>query len=86
MTTAKNIRTRNKKEIAEEAMRRGGVCACGCGMPLENQYHWHHRSFAGKLFNISDMRNGATLVTLRAELAKCEPLLARCHLEGRHGH
>lgn len=87
MTTKASIRTRNDREIADEAERRGGVCACGCGgVLLPGAYHWHHRPPWPKLHNIADMRGGATLHALRRELAKCEPLLERCHLEGRHGH
>lgn len=86
MTKLANRRIRNDRIIDDEAQRRGGLCG-GCGEVLPARgYHWHHRPDELKLFNIADRRAWATVMRLKAELAKCDPLHEDCHLKGEHGH
>jgi hypothetical protein len=41
---------------------------------------FHHRNPEEKLFDVSDcIRNGVSLETLQAEIAKCDVLCANCH-------
>ena len=51
-----------------------------CGEWRPECLQFHHRDPRQKEFNISEwIRNGVSLETLRAEIAKCDVLCANCH-------
>ncbi len=73
-----------------EEMKRGLSC-CRCGESHPACLEFHHRDLAEKEFDISEARRGEfALEKLLAELAKCDPLCANCHLklhwEARHAN
>ena len=85
MTTAANRAIRNDRIINIELASRKGVCACGCKTELiAGTYHWHHMPNTVKRAAISNLRR-ATVAVLAAELGKCVPMTASCHLKC-HGH
>src|SRR5258706_15275027 len=51
-----------------------------CGEWRSECLQFHHRDPKQKEFNVSEwIRNGVSLETLRAEIAKCAVLCANCH-------
>lgn len=51
-----------------------------CGEWRPECLHFHHRDPRQKEFNVSEwIRNGVSLETLKAEIAKCDVLCANCH-------
>lgn len=83
--TCHNERIRFRYETLKLAAieYKGGHCSnCGFDSDCPAVYHFHHRDFRKKNFNISDICKTKSLRTLDAikpELDKCDLLCSNCH-------
>jgi hypothetical protein len=79
----KRLRTNARRDTIREWFReykQSQVCA-HCGFADYRAITFHHTDPAGKEFEVSSMVSiGSSIARIQAELAKCIPLCANCHM------
>lgn len=86
-TDRKEIRRRKRVKLYRlvEAYKRRNPCRL-CGETHPDKLTFHHRNPAEKSNNIARMiASCATVTALRREMAKCDVLCTRCHVD-THNH
>jgi hypothetical protein len=74
----------NRRHLKEEA-KSEGCQSCGLNPEDKSLLHFHHRDSETKLFNVGGRTLTKSLRQIRAEIAKCEVLCAKCHREEHLG-